>query len=133
MKGLTVRQPWAWLEVKGFKKVENRTWETKYRGPLAIHAGLTYGWALGEDETLRVIEGTPLPPPADLVYGGIIGLVDLVDCVPFEKIGMYDRLFASGPWCWKLENPRAIEPIPFRGKLGLWNVPPEIIREIVNA
>lgn len=35
---LTVRQPWAWCIEHG-KPVENRTWQTRYRGPLAIHAG----------------------------------------------------------------------------------------------
>ncbi len=35
---LSVRQPWAGLIVHGFKSLENRDWETSYRGPLAIHA-----------------------------------------------------------------------------------------------
>lgn len=38
MKYLTVRQPWAWLLVNGHKDIENRSWPTKYRGPLLIHA-----------------------------------------------------------------------------------------------
>ena len=40
MKVLSIRQPWAWAIVAGFKPVENRTWKTGYRGPLLIHAGL---------------------------------------------------------------------------------------------
>ena len=32
-------QPYASLIAVGEKWVENRTWETAYRGPLAIHAG----------------------------------------------------------------------------------------------
>ena len=38
MKALSVRQPWAHLIVTGIKRVENRFWETPYRGPLLIHA-----------------------------------------------------------------------------------------------
>lgn len=36
---LTIRQPWAWSIVHGRKRVENRSWQMNYRGPLLIHAG----------------------------------------------------------------------------------------------
>src|SRR5437016_10859136 len=39
MKALSVRQPWAWLIVNGHKDIENRSWQTKFRGKLLIHAG----------------------------------------------------------------------------------------------
>lgn len=39
MKTLTLHQPWASLIAMGVKKIETRSWGTKYRGPLAIHAG----------------------------------------------------------------------------------------------
>lgn len=38
MKALSIRQPWAWLIVNGFKDIENRSWDTKYRGLVLIHA-----------------------------------------------------------------------------------------------
>jgi len=38
MKALSIRQPWAWLLVEGFKDIENRTWKTNYRGSFLIHA-----------------------------------------------------------------------------------------------
>ena len=43
MKCLTIKQPWAWLIFndsgvnKGLKNIENRTWHTNIRGPVAIH------------------------------------------------------------------------------------------------
>jgi ASCH domain len=40
MKALSVRQPWAWLIVQGFKGIENRTWQTSFRGTVLIHAGM---------------------------------------------------------------------------------------------
>ncbi|MHC4404130.1 MAG: ASCH domain-containing protein [Planctomycetota bacterium] len=43
MKALTICQPWAWAIIHGPKPVENRGWATKYRGPLAIHAGQSRG------------------------------------------------------------------------------------------
>ena len=35
---LSIRQPWAWLVAHGWKNIENRTWQTNYRGRLLIHA-----------------------------------------------------------------------------------------------
>ena len=38
MKALSIRQPWAWLIVNGHKDIENRSWPTRFRGPVLIHA-----------------------------------------------------------------------------------------------
>src|SRR5438105_11911405 len=35
---VSIRQPWAWLVVMGYKDVENRSWRTNHRGALLIHA-----------------------------------------------------------------------------------------------
>lgn len=39
MKALTIHQPWASLIAAGVKTIETRSWSTRHRGPLAIHAG----------------------------------------------------------------------------------------------
>lgn len=44
MRALTTYQPYAELIASGVKRVENRTWETKYRGRLYIHAGRSREW-----------------------------------------------------------------------------------------
>ena len=38
MKALSIKQPWAWLIVNGYKDIENRTWKTNYRGTFLVHA-----------------------------------------------------------------------------------------------
>ena len=38
MKTITLTQPWASLVAIGVKQIETRSWQTSYRGPLAIHA-----------------------------------------------------------------------------------------------
>ncbi len=38
MKALSLHQPWASLIAEGVKTIETRSWATKYRGPLGIHA-----------------------------------------------------------------------------------------------
>lgn len=45
MKCLSVRQPYAHYICAGLKTVENRTWTTKYRGRVLIHAcDTSYAW-----------------------------------------------------------------------------------------
>ena len=39
MKAITIKQPWATLIAEGYKEYEFRTWRTKYRGDILIHAG----------------------------------------------------------------------------------------------
>lgn len=39
MKVITLIQPWATLIALGEKQIETRSWSTKYRGEIAIHAG----------------------------------------------------------------------------------------------
>ena len=40
MKAITIWQPYAQAIALGLKKFETRSWPTKYRGKLAIHASL---------------------------------------------------------------------------------------------
>src|SRR5690554_3624346 len=39
MRALTIRQPWASAIAYSTKRAENRTWDTRYRGEVLIHAG----------------------------------------------------------------------------------------------
>ena len=38
MKAITIWQPWAQLVAVGAKNYETRSWSTRYRGAIAIHA-----------------------------------------------------------------------------------------------
>lgn len=105
---LSVRQPWAhWIIYglpEGCKDIENRSWRTHYRGPLAIHA------AKGIDPE----DETDIAP--EMVRGSIIGIVDLVDVVTHSPSPWF-----YGPVGWVLARPRAIDPnIPCRGMPGLF-------------
>jgi len=76
---LSVRQPWAALLVTGLKTVEVRTWPTRRRGPVFIHA------AKVPDERPEAWAGIP----AELLElaalrGGLIGQGELTDCVRYE-------------------------------------------------
>jgi hypothetical protein len=120
MRALTVCQPWAWAIIHGMKRIENRTWRTDYRGPLAIHAGKSRAWLKPHDTILP--DGSHHPPASELIFGAIVGMVDVIDCIPLASCR--DDPFAFGPYCWILHNPRPLAvPVPCAGHLGLWMPP----------
>ncbi|HEX4609803.1 MAG TPA: ASCH domain-containing protein [Urbifossiella sp.] len=121
MKCLTVCQPWAHLIIHHDKRIENRTRRTHYRGKLAVHAGLSTRWLAGYAELYPfAVFQQPLQ------FGAILGLVDLVDCVPLSEVA--GQPYATGPWCWILANPEPLlEPVPLKGRLGLFDVPDDLI------
>ena len=75
MKALSVNQPWAWLIVKGYKPLENRDWDTKYRCRIMIHAGKRIDKNFDYDHWEKII-GREIP--RDLPTGGIVGEVNIV-------------------------------------------------------
>ena len=134
MIALSIRQPWASLILKTGKDVENRNWPTRYRGRILIHAAKGMTRAAYED----AIEFAHCAIPAgrtggtshtttlrelgfafeDLQRGGIIGSVEIVDCV---------KVCAS-PWFvgefgFLLRDPRPIPFTPWKGQLGFFDVP----------
>ena len=122
MKAITIKQPWASLIVKGYKKYEFRSWKTNYRGKILIHAGLSM-----EKDMLERFKEYNL----EYSKGAIIGEAELVDCIPVnEKLD--EQLRKLNPiiygnnhinmYAWKLENIKKYNnPIIIKGKLGLWN------------
>lgn len=143
---LTVCQPYAALMFtpqaelpRGFvvKHCENRTWETRYRGPLLIHAGKSRKWLLES--------GWPAEREGELVFGAIVGICWLEDCVPMRRDGLILQCAAAykkkylgigpglnleehphclGPVGWMLLAKRGFDqPVTWPGKQGLFDVP----------
>jgi hypothetical protein len=121
VRALSVRQPWAWAIIHAGKDVENRTWSTRHRGPLAIHATKCsrseYESAARE---IEAISGTSPPPLAELPTGAVVGVVDLVDCHGDETENDWAQ---EGAFWWFLASPIPCEPpVPMRGRLGLFEI-----------
>lgn len=78
---LTVRQPWAWLIVNGYKPIENRDWVTPQRGRMFIHAAQTM--TRGDYEACEIFIASfsqiQLPLFEDLKNqcGGLVGVATL--------------------------------------------------------
>lgn len=128
MKALSLTQPWAWLVIHGGKDIENRKWNTKFRGRFLVHAGKAMK-ASDYDAAQRLAEaalGYPsahdMPLPEQLERGGIIGSVELFDVLP-------PPLPFGSPGAWRMEGQfgfrlRDPEPLPFqpcKGALGFWD------------
>ena len=123
MKALTIKEPWATLIIEGYKKYEFRSWKTNYRGKILIHAGLSL-----ENNMKERFKDYNL----EYKLGYIIGEAEIVDCILVDK-ELNEKLRTINPlvygisnhvenYAWELENIKKYDnPIPCKGKLGLWN------------
>ncbi len=125
MKVITIKQPFATLIIKGYKKYEFRTWRTKYRGEILIHAGKGV-----DKKAMQKFAYLNLEYPS----GCIIGKVNITDCIEVDddfrkslaqedKI-VYGNIIKHTDWKgfgFKVENPQELEPIYINGKLSLWD------------
>jgi len=146
LKAITIHQPYASLIAVGCKTIETRSWVTKYRGQLAIHASrkFTYGvidvlcrlnqiWR----ETMKSLgidyeKGFRISP---LPHGAVIATCRLVDCILITELYAaeltdHERTFGDytrGRFAWLLEDVRMLpKPVPAKGMQRLWNwTPPE--------
>ncbi len=127
MKVISIKEPFATLIMSGKKKIETRSWKTKYRGELYIHAS---GKALAKEYldnpyVFSLISGL------DMNYGNIICKANLVDCVYMdekflEEIKKDEKeyslgLYELGRYAWIFEDIVPICPIPAKGRLNIWN------------
>ena len=119
---ISVRQPWAWLIFNG-KDIENRDWYTKVRGQVFIHAskGMTnqeYLWALefaGQIIPRHIL--SVFPGKDELARGGIIGSVEIVDCVTRS-----DSRWFRGRYGFVLRDQQPLPFYPYRGHLGFFKI-----------
>lgn len=128
MKTITIKQPWASLECLGIKDIENRTWATKFRGRVLIHAAKVENnrwFDLYKEKTCsKVHKGISEKYLSREKYyetfGKIIGSIEIVDCVQNHK----SEWALPNNYHWVLANPILFsESIPVKGKLSFWDYP----------
>ena len=131
MKALSIRQPWAFAIPRWGKRIENRDWRgCSYRGPLLIHAakGCTArecSDALSWMRMKQLITAEDLaewPGLAAVDKGGITGVCNLVDVVRSSG----DPWFC-GPLGLVFSHVRPLPFIPFKGALGFFDVPDDLL------
>jgi hypothetical protein len=159
LRALTVRPPWSWAILHG-KDVENRSWETKYRGPLLLHGGSRSRWDPDGECSPLVREAWAARarsrPEAHnsicllrrttnwMPFGAVVALVEVAGC--HHAADCFGHSEASGhyggycsPWgqpdCWHwvLRDVRPLpDPVPARGWLGLWRPTPDTERAVME-
>ena len=127
MKALTISQPYASLIASGEKFIENRTWPTEFRGVFAIHAGKGSRYLTAGE--LRTYPTACIVATARLVMCIHRDELDRrnrsdVLVMRFTVGQLLDHIHCEGPYCWVLDSVKPLkEPIPYTGKLGLFDVP----------
>lgn len=125
MRALSIRQPWAWAITYGWKPVENRKWSTRYRGPVAIHAGLreeteAVAWVVEAVARQTGISADTV----EMMYatrralGCYVGYGVITDCVTSS-----DSPWFFGPVGIVIEEAVAFRSRPHPGRLGIYTVP----------
>ena len=115
MKAISIQQPWAWLIVNGYKDLENRTWATKYRGRVLIHAPKTVD-KTGFQAQREWVQASGIQIPDDLPTGAIVGEATITGTVTASHSPWFE-----GPVAIELADAVAYaEPIPARGQLGVY-------------
>lgn len=162
IKVITIWQPWASLIAYLAKIYETRTWETSYRGPIAIHAAKkSWGFPGGAPTVamLKVFGLTIEDSLPDFPYGCIIATAELVGChriiqitdggldvywhygqrpltVRTLKMSDSEHLFgdfASGHYVWEFANVKKLDkPIPAKGRQGIWNWNAPVLDDLLN-
>lgn len=125
MKALSIRQPWAWLIVNGYKDIENRSWKwmPRFTGELYIHASL----GCSREEYREAVEfahsidpSILIPPLNELERGGLVGKVVMERAVEQSRSPWF-----VGQIGLVLSKSETIEFIPCKGMLGFFE--PKIV------
>lgn len=152
IKAISLWQPWGSLWLSPNKRHETRHWATSHRGHLLVHAAKKFIKDVDAylDDILSSEFGNHWG--MELPTGAIIGMVDLVDVIPTDNL--YDgypvaantRLthedltdivcgdFSSDRFGWRRGTYwRFPQPIPYRGRQSLFDVPRAVVAEQIVA
>lgn len=150
MKAITIMQPWATLIALGEKKFETRSWSTKHRGQLAIHAGKKIDRdAYMREEIYTTLQKHGIMFIDDMPTGAVVALCNLEECYKVDNrsecgtIGLqanngkfkvwggwrdneyYFGDYADGRYAWELTDVKQLPvPVTAKGQQGLWNWKP---------
>ncbi len=135
MKCLTIQQPWAHAIFNQGKDMENRSWRTKYRGPLLIHAGVSRKnfTAAGQLAWGVKYPGYETDHEKNCKFGAIIGVCCVIGCEPSSFFNK--NLWSTGSgFGWQLSDAfEFLTPVPLKGKQGLFNVPDDLVTEQIKG
>lgn len=136
MRALSLLQPWAGLLALGVKEYETRSFKTKFRGTVAIHASARLpkeGKALLAELAKKDSSFLPGRHRYQIctTLGCVVGQVEIKEVYSTNDADRIQRItpqeeqlgdYSPDRYFWECENPRLFdEPIPAKGQLGFWN------------
>lgn len=150
VRGLTIKQPWAFAIAEGFKPVENRSRRTNYRGTLLVHAGLkidrsvpivrySRGAAIRLDEQggsgnfwdARVrVPSSFYKSHATLALSAVIATARLADCHEATN-GCCAPWGFPDQWHWELADVQPLQQaVAKAGARGLWKPDADLLAAV---
>ncbi|MFD9223769.1 hypothetical protein ACFWDI_28150 [Streptomyces sp. NPDC060064] len=151
VRGLTIKQPWAFAIAEGFKTVENRSRRTNYRGTLLIHAGQVFDKSVSitrysRESAVRLdqlggrsnfwdarayLPSRVLKPPhASLALSGVIATARLAGCHEAAD-GCCSPWGFADQWHWELADVRPLkQAVAKAGALGLWKPDADLLTAV---
>jgi hypothetical protein len=147
LKAISMWQPWGSLWLSPNKRHETRHWQPKHRGRLLVHAAKKFVRDVDVDLACILDDEFGGHWSMDLPTGAIIGMVDLIDVIPTERlyVDLYamandektDRCcgnFDPERFAWRRGTYwRFPQPIPYRGHQSLFDVPLDIVAAQIAA
>lgn len=155
METITLYAPHALLMVLGLKRIETRSWQTRHRGPLAIHTALDwpadYRAVMQQPVFRDALAALDLHAIEDKLgfshnfpLGRIVGKVHLDAVIPVEQFLQDERWawlrteaeleygnYGPGRYCWITSQAfRLPNPVSYRGNRMIWQLPNDYARMI---
>jgi hypothetical protein len=124
-KIISIRQPWATLIVRGLKDIENRSWASRYRGPVLVHASQRPSFRSLADIARQFDIDLP---QVELPVGGIVGVTNIIDCVDAHPSPWFEGKFG-----FVLDRSRELPFMPWKGSLGLRSATTELIDALATC
>jgi len=154
MKGLSIRNPYAWLMLPPYNKIETRTWQTKYRGKVLLCCGLN---AYSENDCVDISSDSDLETfittsqyyknrlspietifslskKIDIIQGKAYAIGDLVGCREMLKEDE-ERCYVKyhkDLYCHIFENVKRIKPFTIKGFLRYFTIDKEIEKQMME-
>jgi hypothetical protein len=140
MKAITLWQPWASLWLSPAKVHETRSWPTKHRGYLLVHAAKRECDATLSPELEDIcVREFGRRWRRDLPRASLIGRVDLVECLS-TNIAHSEHVddgvcgdFGPDRFMWRRDRFHKFDtPIPYVGRQGMFTIPDEFFLDLLN-
>lgn len=131
IKVISLHQPWASLMAMGVKRFETRSWGTKFRGQVIIHATKQLYVDTRDAAFMKALREAGIEDVNKLPLGCALAVGDLVGCYKAESVYPHitdaERLFgnyADGRIAWEFKDVSLFnKPVPVRGQQYLWDWP----------